>query len=141
MISGLAIASSIIGSICCMFTCGSCLYECYTDSNNSNTATRNECATLDTGEICRVVATDSFAYLDDEPIAELLSDSSCSCCPICWEDEPLDELICLNGCSHIFHLSCINDWLSRDLSKYSKKQVAKALTCPLCRAPIPHTLQ
>eukprot|EP00123_Amoebidium_parasiticum_P004258 comp15546_c0_seq1/m.12605 comp15546_c0_seq1/g.12605 ORF comp15546_c0_seq1/g.12605 comp15546_c0_seq1/m.12605 type:complete len:173 (-) comp15546_c0_seq1:732-1250(-) len=46
-------------------------------------------------------------------------------CPICMEDYKVgDQVRCL-PCRHVFHFTCVDDWLER------------SFTCPLCQAAIP----
>lgn len=45
-------------------------------------------------------------------------------CSICIEPFEQDELVSALSCGHLYHSSCINEWLQ------------KTLHCPLCRSPV-----
>ncbi|MED6110983.1 hypothetical protein PIB30_048043 [Stylosanthes scabra] len=49
------------------------------------------------------------------------SEETCSICLVEFEDE--DAVSKLRRCSHIFHLSCIEQWIERN-----------QFSCPLCRS-------
>lgn len=56
---------------------------------------------------------------------DLVDPNNRECC-ICLEDNKLDEKVVRLPCAHIFHASCIVDWLSNH-----------SCTCPVCRYELP----
>lgn len=54
------------------------------------------------------------------------SSSSSCCCSICLMDYKESDLVrVLPGCSHFFHVKCVDPWLRMNL------------TCPICRETLP----
>mmetsp|Transcript_51087 Transcript_51087/g.55332 ORF Transcript_51087/g.55332 Transcript_51087/m.55332 type:complete len:534 (-) Transcript_51087:363-1964(-) len=56
---------------------------------------------------------------------DLVDPNNRECC-ICLEENKLDDRVMRLPCAHIFHCSCITDWLSNH-----------ACTCPVCRYEFP----
>lgn len=56
---------------------------------------------------------------------DLVDENNRECC-ICLEDNKLDEKVVRLPCAHIFHASCIIDWLGNH-----------SCTCPVCRYELP----
>lgn len=56
---------------------------------------------------------------------DLVDQNNRECC-VCLEDNKLDEKVIRLPCAHIFHASCIVDWLANH-----------SCTCPVCRYELP----
>jgi len=47
-----------------------------------------------------------------------------------FQEEPQEELQQRLGCGHVFHASCVQDWLQTQWQKFGE------VTCPMCRSPV-----
>lgn len=113
---------TITGMLCCVFgyPCSPCHYD-----------TTNFSEPIDIPHQICSLSKGSYIYINNSDFVEPIE------CPICLEQEPIDDLCMLKSCLHIFHYSCINSWVSfsrirkfADTKKYCKAR------CPCCRFEI-----
>lgn len=60
-------------------------------------------------------------------------------CPICSDDEMVDDIVYIEGCHHYFHRRCIQEHIKKTPEYHEEMQYQYALSvslrCPVCRAP------
>lgn len=57
-----------------------------------------------------------------------------SSCVICLGNDA-DDLVRPPGCAHVFHRSCLYEWIDQ-IHRIKSSAVARPLTCPVCTLPI-----
>lgn len=79
---------------------------------------------------CRSTETDvtrlkvGFQKLDDLETAMFLSQNQE--CPICFDDQPLEDFIAIIPCGHTFHRACLQKW------KIQTMDSGPRFDCPMC---------
>ena len=60
-------------------------------------------------------------------------------CPICSDDNMVDDIVYIDGCHHYFHRRCIEEHIKKTPEYHEEMQYQYALSvslrCPVCRAP------
>ena len=119
---------TITGMLCCVFgyPCWPCQDNINENSSESIDDTRTTCKK--TEKVSCTLSKNSYIYINNsEPIE----------CPICLEQEPVNDLCMLTSCLHIFHYSCINSWVSFSrIQKFSETKKYCKPRCPCCRFEI-----
>lgn len=104
--------------------------------NNSNAGVGNvfnelfNFSTDDLEDVKVTLTTEQFAMFPETIFSEKCDDLQNTQCNICMEDYVTGDTLTTLHCKHVFHKSCIQNWLCKE-----------RVTCPVCRKDMRETLE
>lgn len=102
--------------------------------NNSNGGVSNVFNELfnftpdDLEDVKVTLTTEQFAMFPETTFSDKCLDVQNTQCSICMEDYVTDDTLTTLHCKHVFHKSCIQNWLCKE-----------RVTCPVCRKDMRET--